>query len=290
MSESTPPGVGTAGTEVAPRSGQPLLVSVLSIAAIALTALLFGSLGVQPDVVTALATAAGALIPTVAIRVRDRKTSKARKVEEAVSGTFERPWIYTLLIGTALLVASELAGIWIVTNIEDALLGPFFAAFMEGWTGGPEGSVNLETSRGWANLTLILEMLTVLVAAVPCGSYVARRLKRNDLWCALGAVVLALVTLRFAVGVTVESPAEADPPLVVIVALGVLSVVVGVVLGVLRGRKSRSLFLVKRLFKGLTESDRSAVLDIMADAQAAGRFRSEGRGPDRPDAHGHRAA
>jgi hypothetical protein len=262
MSESTPAGVGTAGTEAAPRSGQPLLVPVLSIAVIALSAILFRKLGVPGEVAATLAAASGALIPAIAIRVRDRKTSNARKVEEAVSGSFERPWIYTLLIGAALLVASLLAAILIATTIEDYLLGPLVADV---------GGVNLETSRGWANLTLIIETLIPLVAAVPTGSYVAHRLKRNDLWCALGAVVFALVILPLA-GVTVESPTEADPPVFVIVALGVFSIVVGVVLGVLRGRKSRSLFLVKRLFRGLSESDRSAVLDIMADAQAAGRL------------------
>jgi hypothetical protein len=67
------------------------------------------------------------LIPAIAIRVRDRKTSKARKVEEAVSGSFERPWMYTLLIGAALLVASLLAAILIANTIEDYLLGPLVA-------------------------------------------------------------------------------------------------------------------------------------------------------------------
>ena len=259
MSESTPPqGSGTtASTEAAaPHPSQPLLVPVLSIAVIALTAALFRWLNVPAEVTAALATASGALIPTIAIRIRDSKTSKARKVEEAASGTFERPWIYALLIGAALLVASELVGILIETKIEEGLTA---------------GGVNLETSRGWANFVGIVQILVIMVAAVPSGSYVAHRLNRNDVWCALGAVVLALATLRFA-GVTIERPTESDPPLVVLVALGVLSVVVGVVLGILRGRKTRNLFLAQRLFKGLSESDRSAVLDIMADAQAAGRL------------------
>jgi hypothetical protein len=239
---------------------------VLSIAVIALTAALFRWLNVPAEVTAALATASGALIPSIAIRIRDRKKSKAGKVEEAVSGTFERPWFYVLLIASGLLTVSEVVWILVEDKIVEAEL---LAPFVRGLTDRP-ADANLANSGVWVWLTGIVGLSIALAVAVPSGSYVAHRVKRNDMWCALGAVVLMLVALPFA-GVTIE-PSESPLPVIVVVAIGVLSVASGVALGVLRGRKTRSLFLAKRLFKGLSESDRSAVLDIMAEAQSAGRL------------------
>lgn len=250
-----------AGADVTASASQPLLVSMLSIAVIALTALTLQRLKVPSEVTASLSTASGALVPAIAIRRRDAVKSKVDHCLELVARVFERPPIYVLIIAAGLLALVE---------FTVYLLGGFIggvatlAAEEEGLLTAEESLAVFESDIFIGGIAIV-SLLIVMVIAVFVGTYVAHRITRRPIVWAMAAVVLAqAVTLA----VDVVALAFTDAPFnwmaypVWVAALGI-----PVWLGARRGRRNRAMFLANRLFKGLSENDRNGMLALMEDAQ-----------------------
>jgi hypothetical protein len=221
---------------------------------IALTASLFQWLNFPSDVTATLAIASGALIPAIAIRRGDRQQSKQAKMQEVVSGDFQRPFVYVLFIAAGLLILGELAIITISFT---------------GVSGFQVNSAQLgsESQRSWT--AALISLFLILVLAVAIGSFVAHRRFQYDLWCAIGAAAPLAIFPLLAYNNIIYLGIQGWLGRLVETALFLVPVL-GVVLGVFRGRRTRPLFLANLLFKELSESDRTAVREIMAEPKAKG--------------------
>ena len=240
---------------------EPWLIPVLAIVVTGLTAVLFHWLELPDDIATSLALASGGLVPIFALRRKDHKQSREAKINEAVSGKFERPLIYVLIIATSWLAiaAMTLSSLVRVLVYPESVLPEIFLPSSIRENPALVYHYDQET---WVPLFLGISML--MAVAVLVGIFTAHRVKRHAIWCALGAVVLSEAARLVVYWGRVDR--------YFIIALA--AICLGVMLGVVLGRRTRALFLATRLFKGLSEADRSAVLEIMGGAQVAGRLPS----------------
>jgi len=248
------------------QQGQTLFVSLASIAVVAVAALLLRSLDVPDEVTASLSTASGAVVPAVAIRRRERAKGKSQRIEELVSGTFERPRVYVLIIAGCFLAVAE-------------FLTYFFVGFLGGVVAlAAEESGFLSTEESAAVLVddavivlvALLGLLVTAVIAVPVGIYVAHRIKRHPLYWAFGALLLAQAVSLLIELVWLRSPDT--PPNFLAYAIFVAVIAVPLWFGVHRGVRTRALFRAKRLFHRLPESDRATVLALMEEVQVSSRL------------------
>ncbi|MDT0164884.1 hypothetical protein Q9R32_04880 [Actinotalea sp. AC32] len=270
MGATSVPGRGVPPPAPAPvpaaASGRPdsVVVSMISIAVIAGTAVALRALDVPSEVTAPVSTASGALVPMVAIRRGERRKSKVEHVQEMLSGTFARPPVYAAIIAAGLLALTE----WVTYVVA------FVGAAAVSWAGEEAGVLTtaesevLLGSAGASGAATVLGLLLTMVAAVPIGAYVAHRVLRRDVVVALAAVALSQVITFLLLG-TLSGFAGFRPwPWVVWVVL----VSGAIALGVARGRSTRSLFLVDRVFRRLGEADRRAVLSLIDEEQVAQRL------------------
>jgi hypothetical protein len=247
-------------------ANEPLVTSMLSIAVIALTAALLHRLAVPSEVTGSLAMASGALVPAIVIRVRERAKSKAKRVSELVSGTFERPPVLILIIAAGLLALIEWAS-YVLFFVVAGLAS--LAAEDEGLLTADAAASVLESEMVTGGIAL-LGLLLVMAAAVPVGTYVAHRVTHRPLLWAFGAVLLAqavLLTIDVSISLSTGEPVNYLAYAVFVAAVSITGW-----LGVRRGRRNRALFHATRLFRRLSETDRSAVLQIMDESHVAERL------------------
>ena len=276
MSQSTSipePATDAARADTQSTPAQSVLISIVSLAVIAVTAVLLHWLPIPSEVSASLATASGALVPLIVMRRRDRKKGKAESFDELASGTFERPFPYVLFTAAGLLTLLLAAGSAIMLA---PLLGSYLTAQGEGLL-TIEEIAHLNHSSGVLGSALTIGPLIGLASAAIVGVYVAHRLPRHDLWCGIRVVVLTLLVFVADLLLTNAGFGLIDARLVpsdisTYLYSACPAGAIGIVLGVLLGRRTRPMFLVNRLFKGLSRSDQGTVLEIMKEAQSDGRI------------------
>jgi hypothetical protein len=239
---------------------QSLIISILSMLVIGVVALLLHLLDLPDDITTPLALASGALVPVIALRLRDRRKPRIDRLAELVTGSFWRPPIYVVIIAAAMLLLTQLAAYFLVGIVVG---GALLSGVQMGSLDAEESKRILDSlaSRFW---TEVLSLLAVTTVAIPVGKYIAHRIAKKQFWWAMVAVLLSqlgsmIIDVVFAV--TSRSSLQFNLYIIYIAASTVT-----VVIGVWLGRQTRVLFLASRLFKGLSEADRAAVLDLMKES------------------------
>ena len=212
------------------------------------------------DIITPLALASGGLVPAIALRLRDRRKTRIDQLTELLTRSFARPPVYIVIISSAMLLLTQLAAYFLVGIVVGGALASGIAS---GSLSSEESRRILDSlvSRIW---TEVLSVLAVATVAIPVGKYLAHRLAKRQYWWAILAVVLSqlgslIIDLVFAA--TSDSSLQFRLYVIYFTASTVT-----VSIGVSRGRKTRALFLAGRLFRGLSEADRAAVLDLMDKA------------------------
>jgi hypothetical protein len=259
MSQAIPSATNEAGQS----SNQSLLVALLSIAVIAATALVFSYLGIPGEVTGSLATASGALVPIVATRWREAKKTPADHVLDVTTGRLHRPRIYVLITAVGLLALAE----W-VSTLTFSIMHVVALVAVEQQTGELVESPGLLLVMGNAAL---LALVTTMVTALPVGIYVAHRIHQRPLAWALAAILLAQ-TMSFIIYAIWDGGLASFNYTSVL--FWPIALALPVWIGVHRGVRTRLRFLASELFKKLSEDDRRALLDVMAESQVAQRLGS----------------
>lgn len=248
--------------------GQPVVVTLLTIAVIALTALVLQWLTVPSEVTASLSPAAGALVPAVAVRRREGRKGKADRVMELVSGTFRRPPAYVLIIAAGVLGLIEYFTYFLSYLVSYA---PLIDAEIAGLLTAEESTtILLSPSSTSTAIATLLGFVATFIVAVPVGSYVARRIGTHPLCWAVGAVVLNQSVSFLIFSITTDPSITTLDYSAFLIWTVLLSVAVWI--GVRHGSRTRALFLATRLFRRLSEADRTAVLALMQEAQVAKRL------------------
>lgn len=240
---------------------------MMSIAVVVAMAVVLKMLEVPSEVTAPASTASGALVPMVAVRRRDRHKTKVQHVQELLSGAFGRPPVYAVIIAAALLALTE----WVTYMV--ALMGSVAMSLAGEDTGvlTAAESEALLASTTADSVTTAAGLLITMVAAVPIGVYVAHRVLRHGFVVAVAAVVVSQVITFALIGLLSGSVGFTDfQPWPWIVWILLVSGAMG--LGVARGRTTRSLFLVNRVFRQLGESDRRVVLSLIDEHEVAERL------------------
>ncbi|WP_225755195.1 hypothetical protein [Actinotalea sp. Marseille-Q4924] len=262
-SATAAPAATTAGAAEAPRSDS-LVVSMMSIAVIVATAVVLKLLEVPSEVTAPASTASGALVPMVAVRRRDRRKTKVQHVQELLSGTFGRPPVYGLIVAAGLLALTE----WATYVVAAAgSIGLSVAGEESGVLTAAESEMLLGSTTA-DGVTTALSLLVTMVAAVPIGVYVAHRVLRHGFVVAIASVVVSQVITFVLMGWLSGFVGFQPWPWIVWILL--VSGAMG--LGVARGRATRSLFVVTRVFRRLGETDRRVVLSLIDEEQVAERL------------------
>lgn len=264
------PTAGTAhplsGGDVATPPTQSLVVSLLSIAVIAMTSLILKWVTVPSEVTVSLATASGALVPTFLLSRRERHKSRTSRIAELVSGRYRRPPVHILILAAGLLALVEWVSFFVfmlVTALTNAvsLFGAVEAGYLR-----QEQADSLMLNETAIGMVVVLQLAVMMVGAVVVGRFVARRVPHRPMLYAYAAILVcqgASLLVELATFTTINPWSYVAYPLVLASTMWI---------GVLWGCRTRALFLANRLFRRLPEEDRQAVLAMMDEAHVPERI------------------
>lgn len=235
------------------------VVSLLSAMVVAAVAVVLRSLELPAEAIASIATASGALVPAFAIKRSERRRDRETRTSELLAGRFRRPPIYVLIVASGMLGLAFLLSLvsgftlaW-VTLADAELSGHLTAA-----------DYNDLVERGsGAGAAAILALIVMLAASTPIGRYIAHRIPAHS-WAWAFAAVLVNELVLYTCGSLVSGDWSLPP--IEYLLVYTLPVMIGVLLGVWRGNRTRALFWATRLFKGLPETDRRTVLNLMEES------------------------
>lgn len=258
-----------------PQAGQSLVVSLMSIAVIAVTSLLLKWVTVPTELTVSLATASGALVPTLVLSRRERRKSRTARMAELVSGAYRRPPVYVLIVAAGLLALVEWVALLLIMFTSAMFLYTSLeGAVTAGWLAQDQAD-SLVMEEAALGMVVILQWLVMMAGAIFVGRFVARRIRRHALVWAFGAIIVCQ-TVSLLAQLTFSTTAENTVNAMAYVLYPLASAVT-IWIGVLWGQRTRGLFLANRLFRRLSETDRQAVLAMMEEANV----------PQRVAAHQH---
>ncbi|WP_347977161.1 hypothetical protein [Microbacterium sp. ProA8] len=256
--------MSTAPTEVATSESnaspaRTAVVSLLSAIAVAAVAAALGSWELPAAAVASIATASGALVPALAIKRSDRRRAHKTRTSELLAGRFKRPPVYVLIVASGMLGLAFLLSLVFGYMLAYMTLAD---AESSGHLTGADYNDLVERGSG-AGTAAGLVLIVMLAASMPVGRYVAHRIPSRS-WAWGLAAVLVNEAVLYASGSLVVGDWSL-PPIEYFVVY-TLPVTIGVLLGIWRGGRTRALFWAKRLFKGLSETDRRTVLSLMDES------------------------
>lgn len=255
------------------QTNQSVTISLLSITVIATTSLFMKWVAVPTELTVSLATASGALVPTLVLRRREHKKSRTARMVELVTGSYQRPVVHVLILAAGLLALVEWASLAFIMFASAFIgYGQLSEAVDQGWLLQDQAD-SLVLAESTTGVVVMLQWTVMMCGAVLVGRFVARRITRHAMAWAFAAIVVCQVA-SFTIEVLLM--ATTGPPVnylayVVYPLVSALTIWIGVIWG----RRTRGLFLATRLFRRLPEMDRNAVLCMMEEAHVPQRI---GRG------------